>query len=268
MKLTRVHVTGMIAGIALALLVIALLVFKPLHRLQKHEKYYLAFDQIGSFAINDPLELNGMKIGYVSEIETDNDSLNKNVAKIIMEESIKIPENSLVRLNDAGSYTMRKLVLTPGNSLEYLENGDTLRFVEPGSEWIGKAITSLRSNVDDLIVLIDSTLKQDTAYTAKSREHSPGKEFSSESRVLFFVQIGSFSGPKDKEKFSLPSGMDVREYMHNGYYNYIVGGSQNADSAEILLDQIRKHAYKDAFIVTFYRGERIKYHDAMKLYRN
>lgn len=54
----------------------------------------------------------------------------------------------------------------------------------------------------------------------------------------------------------------VNEYMHNGTYKYTIGEFKNFEVASKKLNEINVNGYKDAFLVAFFKGQRISIEEA------
>ncbi len=83
--------------------------------------------------------------------------------------------------------------------------------------------------------------------------------------VLFRVQITSSSKkiPLNSRKFNDMS--NVFEYESNGMFKYAVGNCVTMDEAIELQKKVKAKVYNDAFIVAFYKGERVSVKKAKQL---
>ena len=83
--------------------------------------------------------------------------------------------------------------------------------------------------------------------------------------VLFRVQITSSSKkiPLNSRKFKDMS--NVFEYESNGMFKYAVGNCVTMDEAIELQKKVKAKVYNDAFIVAFYKGERVSVKKAKQL---
>jgi len=83
--------------------------------------------------------------------------------------------------------------------------------------------------------------------------------------VIFRIQITSIS--KDisvhDKKFSGLS--DVWSYQKDNAFKYTAGRETTLEGAKSLLDEVRKKGFPDAFIVAFYKGERITIDEAKNI---
>lgn len=83
--------------------------------------------------------------------------------------------------------------------------------------------------------------------------------------VLFRVQITSSSKkiPLNSRKFK--DMQNVFEYESNGMFKYAVGNCVTMDEAATLQKKVKAKVYNDAFVVAFYKGERVSVKKAKQL---
>lgn len=91
------------------------------------------------------------------------------------------------------------------------------------------------------------------------------KEESNGSEVVYRVQITSSSKKIPLTSSNFKGLKNIWEYQQNGMYKYAVGGYKNIEQANELQAEARKKGYKDAFIVAFYKGNRISMAKAKEL---
>lgn len=83
--------------------------------------------------------------------------------------------------------------------------------------------------------------------------------------LLFRVQITSSSKKIPLNSRKLKGLEDVFEYESNGVYRYAVGNCLTVEEAAELQKKIRATAFDDAFVVAFYKGERVSVKTAKEL---
>ena len=84
-------------------------------------------------------------------------------------------------------------------------------------------------------------------------------------QVLYRIQFLSLSTDKklaEKKYIQLP---EIKNYFYKGMYRYTSGEISNFNEAINLQNQVRKMGFKDAFIVAFYKNERISLEEAKKI---
>jgi N-acetylmuramoyl-L-alanine amidase len=82
-----------------------------------------------------------------------------------------------------------------------------------------------------------------------------------EYRVQFFSGSKKF---KDPEKRFLKV-KEINVYFHRGIYKYTSGHFKDLKDADALQQTLRKNGYKGAFVIAFYKGERISTAKAKKI---
>lgn len=85
--------------------------------------------------------------------------------------------------------------------------------------------------------------------------------------VIFRVQIltDSKNVPLDDDRFK---GLPVWSYQNNGLYKFTIGAYKSVDKANELKKEMRKKGFEHAFVVAFYKNERINLEKAIKLAEN
>lgn len=84
-------------------------------------------------------------------------------------------------------------------------------------------------------------------------------------KVVYKIQFLSLSEAKTlsgKKYTKLP---EISSYNYQGMYRYTSGSTSNYNEAVILQNQIRAMGFSDAFIVAFYKGNRISLSEAQKI---
>ncbi len=82
-----------------------------------------------------------------------------------------------------------------------------------------------------------------------------------EYRVQFFSGSHKFKYPKKK----FPKVKKISYYFHGGIYKYTSGHFTDLRKASALQRYLRKNGFKGAFVVAFYKGQRISTGEAKKL---
>lgn len=83
--------------------------------------------------------------------------------------------------------------------------------------------------------------------------------------VVFKVQFATSTEKKSPDSPMFKDMQDVDTYYRDGVYRYTVGREDNLASATYLQNKMRSKGYKDAFVIAFYKGERISMKEAQEL---
>ena len=136
---------------------------------------------------------------------------------------------------------------------------------EIGQEYIASAIfrgfkaykenyegTTLEKESEEPIAVKEDRLKTPT----------PKKEITIE-KVVFKVQVGTYL--KSMLNVALFKEINAEQQVINGTFKYYVGNETDKSSIDKLKNQLKEKGFKGAFVVAFYKGERISTKEALDL---
>jgi len=83
--------------------------------------------------------------------------------------------------------------------------------------------------------------------------------------VFFKVQISASSSKKPLNSPDFKGLHDLSYYLQDGIYKYTVGNEKTLEDAVILMEDVHKKGFKDAFVVAFRNGQRISPKEAILL---
>lgn len=110
------------------------------------------------------------------------------------------------------------------------------------------------------------TTQNTVAHSSQTKINPAGKTVNhSTTKVEYRVQF--FSGShkfKDPEK-QFPKVKEISFYFHGGIYKYTSGHFTDLEKASAFQNYLRKNGFKGAFVVAFYKGQRISTGKAKKL---
>ncbi len=92
----------------------------------KHNTYYATYDQVSGIQTSAPIVIKGFKVGIVNDISYDPNQSERIIMEFIVNSSYDIPKNSYARVFNDGLMGSKAIEIQRGNSIEYLQNGDTL----------------------------------------------------------------------------------------------------------------------------------------------
>ena len=91
---------------------------------------------------------------------------------------------------------------------------------------------------------------------------TPKKEITIE-KVVFKVQVGTYL--KSMLNVALFKEINAEQQVINGTFKYYVGSETDKSSVDKLKNQLKEKGFKGAFVVAFYKGERISTKEALDL---
>lgn len=86
--------------------------------------------------------------------------------------------------------------------------------------------------------------------------------------LLFHVQVGAYHEPRSQIFHFLKEVGSIGEEQHEGLYKYLLGGRNTLEMAKDFQVEIMNKGVKDAFIVPYFEGERIRMCEAYQIMRN
>ncbi len=100
-------------------------------------------------------------------------------------------------------------------------------------------------------------------HVAAAKNHTGTKTAVSsvEYRIQFFSSPRQFKDPEKR----FPGVVEISNYLNHGIYKYMSGHFPSLKEADVQQRLLRKKGYKDAFVVAFYKGERISTARAKKI---
>jgi len=136
---------------------------------------------------------------------------------------------------------------------------------EIGQEYIASAIfrgfKAYKENFEG--TTSEKELKEPIAVKEdKGKIPAPKKEITIE-KVVFKVQIGTYLKPMLND--NLFKDINAEQQVINGTFKYYVGNETDKSSVDKLKNQLKVNGFKGAFVVAFYKGERISTKEALDL---
>lgn len=104
------------------------------------------FSKIGGLQVGDPVQISGVKIGQVANVELDPKTY---LAKVTMEieDDIKVPDDSAAAISSTSLLGGMYMGIEPGGSDEMLESGGEIQYTQAPQnleELLGKFIFSMK----------------------------------------------------------------------------------------------------------------------------
>ena len=114
---------GLVVILALIILVFGIFFLNEKDPRETYDTYYLRFTQVSTLVLDDPVKVNGVKLGKVLAIEL---SGHRVVVTISLHTGVKIPKDSEIRVQNIGIMGERQIGMILGDSTVYFAPGDTI----------------------------------------------------------------------------------------------------------------------------------------------
>jgi phospholipid/cholesterol/gamma-HCH transport system substrate-binding protein len=153
MKISNETKIGVLAAIAITLLILGFNFLKGRNLFEHSKKIYAVFNNVEGLDVSNAVRINGLQVGTVYKInESDRDMANI-VVTISLNKDINIPRNSVAFIN-SGLVSSSSIVITKGDSREFLQDGDTLT-----SQNKLNLVSQIEKNIDPIVARLNGTLE-------------------------------------------------------------------------------------------------------------
>lgn len=155
---------GIVGFGILLLLFFGIKFLKGIDVFQKETTYYVFYDNVSGMYEGNYIYLNGMKVGYVKDIEAMGERTEKFLVTVAVDSKIKITEDSKMVFFSADLLGSKAMKIELGNSSRILENKDTISGdVELGMlDKLGSSIAPMAQNLDSILFATKNILNQQT----------------------------------------------------------------------------------------------------------
>lgn len=131
---------------------------------QKENTYYAYYNDVSGMLVSSNVLVNGLRVGYVKEIEATNERADNFLVTFTCSSDIKIPQDSKITLFSADLLGSKALKLQLGTSSKIIEDGDTLSSDrELGMlDNLGASFSPLMNNLDSILTSLNKILNAQT----------------------------------------------------------------------------------------------------------
>ncbi|HVZ58116.1 MAG TPA: MlaD family protein [Chitinophagaceae bacterium] len=159
MKLSNELKVGLLAVVALALLIIGFNFLKGKDLFKRGTHIYAVFKDLGTLEKSNQVKISGLPVGTVYDLSPKDKDVSGIVVTINLTRDVNIPKNSVAFIT-AGLVGSSYIVIERGNSSEYLQAGDTLLtrvengFLGDVQSQINPTLAKVREAIDSLKVTL------------------------------------------------------------------------------------------------------------------
>jgi phospholipid/cholesterol/gamma-HCH transport system substrate-binding protein len=164
LKITNETRVGILAAVAIAILVIGYSFLKGNNVFTSENEFYARYNNVAGLTVSKPVLVNGYQIGRVSKLKLQpNGTI---LAQFTVNPNYEVPKNTIARLESTDLLGGKAIVFELGSSKVYAEDGDTLQAnseknlmeqVQP----IQKKAEQIIGKLDSILTSVNSTISPD-----------------------------------------------------------------------------------------------------------
>ncbi len=154
MKIKNETKVGILAVVAIALLIIGYSFLKGNDVFTRENTYYATYSRVDGLTASKPILVNGFQIGRVSKMTLQPDGQIRTEFKVTR--NYAIPSNTVARISSTDLLGGKAIVFELGDSPVYAANGDELQAgVQPN---IMEQVEPIQKRAEDIAAVLDSVL--------------------------------------------------------------------------------------------------------------
>jgi len=160
LKYRKEIIIGLVFIAALALFIWGFSFLKGFNLFKEQRVLYAKYDQVSGLSRANPVSINGLKVGQVSDIYFEPNFSGKIIVEITIETLLPIPRNSVALIYSSDLMGSKAIDLKLGTDSLLVANGDTLgtRVEASLKEAVNQQIQPLKAKAEELILSIDSVV--------------------------------------------------------------------------------------------------------------
>ena len=173
-KISKEIKIGILVVTSIVLLVWGTNYLKGSNLFDSSKTFYALYDRIGGLQEGSGVMVSGFKVGFVKKIQLLSEDNYKLLVVISINNDIKIPENSVLKIVNEDIMGTKGVALQLGNSKEFLAKGDTVATDMETSlkEEVNLQVLPLKNKAEELIGSIDSVVTVITSVLSKDARES------------------------------------------------------------------------------------------------
>ena len=117
---------GLLALVAGVLLYLGFNFLKGSDFMSRDNEFYVIYSNVDGLTVSNPVMLNGLAVGRVSEIKILQNQGNKLLVKLDIDDKIRITDSTVALLGSSDLLGSKAVMLEVKTSRKYLESGDTI----------------------------------------------------------------------------------------------------------------------------------------------
>ncbi len=180
MKITNETKVGILAAVAITILVLGYSFLKGNNVFSSETEFYATYKSVEGLTVSKPVLVNGYQIGRVSALELQpNGTI---LAQFKISSDYEVPKNTIARLESTDLLGGKAIVFELGNSKVYASDGDTLR--ANSEKNIMEQVQPMQKKAEQIIGRLDSVLTSVNNTISPDFQRNFNKSFASIARTL------------------------------------------------------------------------------------
>ncbi|MFD2163879.1 MlaD family protein [Paradesertivirga mongoliensis] len=180
MKITNETKVGILAAVAITILVLGYSFLKGNNVFSSENEFYARYNSVEGLTVSKPVLVNGYQIGRVAALELQpNGTI---LAQLKISPDYQIPKNTIARLESTDLLGSKAIVFELGSSQVYAEDGDTLR--ANSEKNLMEQVQPIQKKAELIIGRLDSVLTSVNNTISPEFQQNFNKSFASIARTL------------------------------------------------------------------------------------
>ena len=154
MKIANETKVGILAAVAIAILILGYSFLKGNDVFTTENTYYSTYDRVDGLTVSKPVFVNGYQIGRVSGLTLMADG--NILTEFKIDKKYAVPQNTLARISSTDLLGSKAIVFELGDSQIYAQNGDTL--TSDIQKNIMEQVEPIQKKAEAVFAVLDSVL--------------------------------------------------------------------------------------------------------------
>src|ERR1051326_2293761 len=179
MKISREIKTGILVVASIAIFIYGFNFLKGKDIFSSRRIYYVVYPEVAGLTESNPVEMNGLKVGKVKDIQLYDTSGRIIVAIAITDKKLQIPKSSVAKIISSDLLGAKAVQIIKSNEKKMTNDGDTLFGIVESSlqESVNATIKPLKDKAEKLIGAIDSIITTIQTVMDKNARENLNKSF-------------------------------------------------------------------------------------------
>lgn len=159
---SKYFVVGLVMWVTILILFFGMIFLNDSNPGETKHKYHLMFNDVSTLGLGDPVKVNGVKVGKVTELQLLVEERRVRV-NIEVVDSVKIPKNSTIKIQNIGLLGERQIGIVMGDDPAVLQPGDQVEGqldagISEAMAFAGEVFDSTRTLLATVRNVVDSTI--------------------------------------------------------------------------------------------------------------